>query len=130
MFGLQKFLGGLLGVETDDLLGHSIMPPPPGTERFGFHDDQIDVRIFPLVAPTAGAEKDHLLGIDFGDDGLDHLLNECVGDLGHGRCRIHQMRLTPARSKSVSNDAKAKRAIARHRERGVAIDMLFDLING
>jgi len=44
---------------------------------------RVDVRVVPILSPAARAEEDHLLGINLGDDSLDHLVKEFVGDGYH-----------------------------------------------
>lgn len=68
-------------VETDLL----VVAAAPRTERLGFHDDQIDVRLRPGIAPGAGAEQDNPLGVDLRDDGPDHPVQGVVRDMDHAR---------------------------------------------
>jgi len=75
-------------------------------EGFGFHDDQVNVRIVPCVAAGAGAEENHLLGIDFIDDGSDHAVEEIVSDAGHCSTSLSSFSSPSVISRSIARTSR------------------------
>ena len=62
------------------------------------------------VAARAGAEQDHLLGVDFFDDGPDHPVEDLVGHLDHCSTSPRSFSSLSAISRSIAGTSRISSA--------------------
>ena len=81
-----------------------------GNQGLSFDDDQVDVGVVVRVAAGAGAEDNHLLGVDFADDGANHAVQEFVGGARHCSTSISSFSSPSVISRSMARTSRINSA--------------------